>query len=69
MMERGEVRHDVGNDLDSERGGSNGLDRERVDVVDDDRGTLVQEPKSPEYYNTCKRNAKSIQQHSSSNGM
>ena len=35
-----------------------------VDVVDDDRGMLVQELKQPTYYNTCKRNAKSIQLHS-----
>ena len=53
-MERGEVRHGVGNGLDSRRGVGNGLDRGRVDDVDDDREILVQERKSPEYYNTCK---------------
>ena len=39
-------------------GVGNGLDRGRVDVVDDDRGMLVQEPKQPEHHSTCKRNAK-----------
>ena len=52
MMQRGEGQPD------------NGLDSRHVDVVDDDRGILVQEPKQPEYYTTCKRNAKFIQQHS-----
>ena len=42
MMERGEGR-----------GVDNGLDRERVYVVDDDRGMLLQEPKQPEHYITC----------------
>ena len=48
------------------RGVGNGLDGGRVDVVDDDRGILVQEPKQPEHYSTCNQNAKSIQQHSRS---
>ena len=52
VMQRGEGHAD------------NGLDSRRVDVVDDDRGMLVQELKQPTYYNTCKQNAKSIQLHS-----
>ena len=67
-MKRGEVWHGVGNGLDSECGVGNGLDRGRVDIVDDDKGMLVQEPNQPEYYNTYKQNTKSIQQHSSSSG-
>ena len=35
MIQRGEGRAD------------NGIDSRRVDVVDDDRGMLVQEPKQP----------------------
>ena len=34
-MERGEVRHGVGNGVDSERSVGNGLDRGRVDIVVD----------------------------------
>ena len=49
-------------------GVGNGLDSRRVDVVDHDKGMLVQEPKQPEYYNICKQNTKSIQQHNSSSG-
>ena len=66
-MEREEGRG-LDNSLDRGRGVGNGLDRGRVDVVDDDGGMLVQESKQPEYCNTCKRSAKSIQQHSSSSG-
>ena len=34
-IERGEIRHGVGNGLDSGRGVGNGLDRGRVDIVVD----------------------------------
>ena len=34
------------------------VDRGRVDVVDDDRGMLVKEPKQLKHYSACIQNAK-----------
>ena len=48
------------------RGDDNGLDRGRVDIVDDNRGMLVQELKQPGHYSTCNQKEQFIQQYSSS---
>ena len=41
MIERAEGRHGIGNGFDSVCDVGNGVDRQRVDAVDDDRKMLV----------------------------
>ena len=60
MTERAEGWHGVGNDngVDSGCGVGNGVDTGRVNIVDVDREMLIQKPKQPEHYSTCKQNTK-----------